>query len=238
MGTLRILLLAGLLGGCATRTPPPNIRDADVDLRMPRAEAFVFGPGDALRIFVWRHDDLTMDVTIAPDGAITYPLVGRLQIAGMTYEQVVKTLEAAIGEYYQDAQVAVNILTVSSQKVLVLGEVTAPQVLQLTQEMSILEAMVKAGGINTNARTRNVLLIRGGLEKPELYAVDVEAIYGRGDFSQMVYLQAGDIVVVPPTTITNVERFFKRISGILGPAVSGSAIYRNVVSGNAQIPPQ
>lgn len=235
MGTARFLLLVGLLGACAPRTPPPNIAEAEVDLRLPRADAFVFGPGDVLRIFVWRHEDLSMDVTIAPDGAISYPLIGRLQLAGMTYEQAVKTLQAAIGVYYQDAQVAVNILTVSSQKVLVLGEVTAPQVLQLTNEMSILEAMVKAGGINANARTRNVLLIRGGVEKPELYAVDVEAIYGRGDFSQMVYLQAGDIVVVPPTTITNVERFFKRISGIIGPAVSGSSIYRNVVQGNSQL---
>lgn len=237
MRPIGFALLLALVGACAPKAVAPNVAESEIDLRLPRAETFVFGPGDTLRVFVWRHEDLTMDLVIAPDGAITYPLVGRLQIAGMTYEQVVATLQAAIDDYYNDAQVAVNILAVSSQKVMVLGEVNAPQVLQLTAEMSILEALVKAGGINQNARTRNVLLIRGGLDEPKLYSVNVEAIYGKGDFSQMVYLQQGDIVVVPPTTITNVERFFKRISGILAPAVSGSAIYRNIVSGNAQIPP-
>jgi hypothetical protein len=53
----------------------------------------------------------------------------------------------------------------------------------------------------------------------------------------MVYLQREDIVVVPAKTITNVETFFRRVQAIVAPAVSGSAIYRNVISGGAQVPP-
>ena len=85
--------------------------------------------------------------------------------------------------------------------------------------------------------TDNVLLIRGGIAEPKLYTVNVAALYGTGDFSQNVFLQAGDIVVVPAKTITNVERFFKRISSILSPAVSGSAIYRNITTGDGQVLP-
>lgn len=222
-----------LILACGGTTRPPNVAEAEIPLRLPAAEAFVFGPGDSLRIWVWRHDDLTLDVTVAPDGAISYPLVGRLVVSGMTYEQLVGTLQKAIAEYYVDAQVAVNITAVTNQKVIVLGEVQNPQVLQITNELSMLEALTRTGGINPDARTRNVLLVRGGLDEPELYTVDVDAIYGKGDFSQMVYLQRGDIVYVPPKTITNVERFFRRLQAVMAPALAGSAVYRNIVTGGA-----
>ena len=153
-------------------------------------------------------------------------------MAGLTYEQFVARLQSAVSEYYVDAQVAVNIAQVTNQKVLVIGEVAQPMVLQITNDLSLLEALTRAGGIHPDARTRNVLLVRGGAAEPQVYTVDVDAIYGRGDFSQMVYLQRGDIVYVPARTITDVERFFKRLQGVLAPALSGSAVYRNVVSGN------
>ncbi|MFN7142823.1 MAG: polysaccharide biosynthesis/export family protein [Myxococcota bacterium] len=221
------------LGACAPAAAPPNVAETEVSLRLPAAEAFTFGPGDSLRVWVWRHEDLTMDVTIAPDGAISYPLVGRIVVAGLTYEQLVARLQDAIDEYYVDAQVSVNITQVTNQKVVVIGEVNNPQVLQITNEMSLLEALTRTGGINPDARTKNVLVVRGGLDTPTLFTVDVDAIFGRGDFSQMVYLQRGDIVYVPAKTITNVERFFRRLSAVLSPAVSGSAIYRNIISGGA-----
>lgn len=228
------VLCAALPGAaCTAHNAPENIADAGVELQVPAAEAYTMGPGDALKIAVWRHDDLTMDVIVAPDGAITYPLVGRLQIAGKTYEQVTSTLQEAISKYYVDAQVSVNITSVTNQKVLVLGEVANPMVLQITNDLSIMEALVRTGGINPDAHTSNVLLVRGGLDKPKLYTVDVDAIFRTGDMSQMVYLQRGDIVVVPPKTITNVQRFFQRVSSILGPAVSASTIYRNVVYGQS-----
>lgn len=230
---MRFLAVLLLLAACRSPARPENVADAGVPLRLPAAEAFTFGPGDSLRIWVWRHEDLTVDVTVAPDGAISYPLVGRVTVAGLTYDQLVATLQKAIAEYYVDAQVSVNITAVTNQKVIVIGEVQAPQVLQITTELSLLEALTRTGGINPDARTRNVLLIRGGLDTPKLFTVDVDAIYGRGDFSQMVYLQRGDIVYVPAKTITNVERFFRRLQAVLAPAVAGSAVYRNIVSGGS-----
>ena len=100
--------------------------------------------------------------------------------------------------------------------------------------MSILEALTLTGGINPGARTNNVLLIRGGVEAASLYTVDVESIYTTGDTEQMIYLQRGDIIVVPARTITNVSRYFRDAQSILAPFVAGSAIFRNAVSGGAQ----
>ena len=165
---------------------------------------------------------------------MTFPLIGRIQAAGMTYPELVVQLEEGLSKYYKDISVAVNVLEVNNQKVFVLGEVRSPAVIQIDSDLSIIEALTITGGINQDARTSNVLLVRGGLDAPELYTVDVEAIYEEGDFSQLVFLQRGDIVVVPAKTIVNVERFFKHVQNMLAPFVAGSAIYRNAISGGAQ----
>ena len=226
-----------VLVGCAGRTAPMEAVPVEEvpELRAPAAQDFVFGPGDTFDIKVWKAPDLDMTVTIAPDGRITFPIVGHVQVAGLTYPELVNTLETSLAEYYREPSVSVNVVELSSQKVFVLGEVTNPAVLQLDSDMTVLEAMVRAGGINTNARTDNVLLIRGDVSgEPELYLVDVASIYGQGNMSQLVFLQQGDIVYVPTKTIANVERFFRRLQTVLAPFVAGSAVYRNAISDGAQ----
>ena len=81
-----------------------------------------------------------------------------------------------ISEYYEDPQVTVNIVEIKNQKILVVGEVATPTVLQLSNQMSILEALTLTGGINPSAKTSNVLLIRGGVDAASLYTVDVHSI--------------------------------------------------------------
>ncbi len=233
---LGFLLVVAVLAACGGQQPPPNIASGDeaVTLRPPEPKDFVFGPGDVIEIKVWRQPDMDAQIVVAPDGAISYPLVGRIKVAGLTYPELIETIEQALSKYYTEPSVAVNVVQVSNQKVLVLGEVKSPAVLQIENDMTILEALTRTGGLSVDARTDNILLIRGGLEQPELYTIDIDAIFGKGDFSQMVYLQQGDIVLVPPRTIVNVERFFRRVQGILAPFVAGSAIYRNVLTGGAQ----
>lgn len=235
---LRLLLTALVVvtAACSAKDGPPNVVESDevISLRPPAPEDFVFGPGDVIDIKVWRQPDMDMQIVIAPDGAITYPLVGRLKVAGLTYPELVSTIEQALQEFYTEPSVAVNVVQVSNQKVFILGEVRSPAVLQIENDLSILEALTRTGGINPDARTDNVLLVRGGMDNPQLFTVDVNAIFARGDFTQMVYLQRGDIVLVPAKTIVNVERFFRRVQGMLAPFLSGSAIYRNVVTGGAQ----
>ena len=229
---LNLLLLLGLTA-CAPKTPVANISEAPPEHRVaPEFEEFQLGPGDRIAIDVWRHSDLDMEITIAPDGSITYPLVSQVFVAGMTYPELSETLTEAIADYYEDPQVSVNILELMSQKVFVLGDgVASPSVLQLNNEMSILEALTRSGGLSNTARTRNVLLVRGGLDAPELYTVDVQSIYNEGRMDQMVFLQQNDIIVVPNKTITNVANYFREVQSLINPFVSGSAIYRNVTVG-------
>jgi polysaccharide biosynthesis/export protein len=236
-GTLRKALpFLLLLLGCAGRhVTPPNIAAPGAEASQTLApRAFTYGPGDRIDVKVWRHDELDMSITIGPDGEFFFPLVGRVHAVGMTCAELVSALEQGLKGYYTDASVAVNVLAVNNQKVFVLGEVRTPAVLQIENDLSIVEALTRTGGINPDARTSNVLLIRGGIERPQLFTVNVDAIFRQGDMSQLVYLQRGDIVVVPSKTITNVERFFRRMQSVIAPFVGGSAVYRNSISGGAQ----
>lgn len=236
----RVLMLALLLSA-----GPAHARRGQADVQpvseagaglsaMPGPEAFQLGPGDRISIRVWRQDDLSMDVVVGPDGAINYPLIGRVEVAGLTYPQLTEKLTAAVSTYYTNPQVTVNILEVQAQKVFIVGEVNTPAVLQLSAPMTVVEALTRAGGINQYARTSNVLLVRGGIEQPELYTVDVDAVLHKGDLGQNVYLRGGDILVVPTKTITNAARFFRDVQTVLAPFVAGSAIYRNALGGGAQ----
>lgn len=232
---MAVIVLLSLLFACAGAHPVQSVADAGPAISaMPGPEAFQLGPGDRVAIRVWRQDDLTTDVVIAPDGTISFPLAGTLQVAGLTYPQLVAKLTEAITPYYENPQVSVNILELRNQKVFVVGEVTAPSVLQLDSPMTILEALTTAGGINQYARTDNVLLVRGGLDNPQLITVDVASLLMEGRLDQNIWLQRGDIVVVPTRTITNAARFFRDVQTVLAPFVAGSAIYRNALGGGAQ----
>lgn len=235
---LLLLLAALVLPSCARRNvrPVTDLTTTDAEggeVLMPDTlPEFVFGPGDEIDISVWRHEDLNMQIVISPDGAISYPLVGRLQIAGMTYPDLMEMLSTRISEYYKDPQVSINIAKVSSMKVYVLGYVRNPAILQIESELDVVGALTKVGWLTEDSRTNNILLIRGGLEEPELFTIDIEQLLATGDMRQNVPLQKGDILFVPPKTIVNVENFFRRITGMLSPFVSGTVIYRNVTTGN------
>ena len=227
---MRFFLLFILLSACGPKNAI-NVSDAPeglVSLTPPQAQDFVFGPGDVIDIKMWRQEDMDMQVVIAPDGVITYPLIGRVEVAGLTYPELLRLMERELATYYNEPSIAVNVVKVSNQKVFVLGEVTNPSVLQIENDLSVVEALTRTGGISPDAKTGNLLLIRGGLDDPTLLTVDIQGLFQDGNFTQNIYLQRGDILLVPTKTIVNVERFFRRVQGIVAPFVSGSAIVRNI----------
>ena len=170
---------------------------------------YVIGAQDLLSITVYDQADLTGRFKVEADGSLTFPLLGRVQAGGMTLRALEQNLQAKLADgYLRNPQVSVAIEEYRSQRIFVMGEVRAPGTYQLTGDMTIVEALTKAGG-TTTAASEEVLVVRpaggAGREGPIMPDQDAEASILRvnlrelqaGALSQNISLKDGDTIVAP-----------------------------------------
>ncbi len=182
---------------------------------MPRE--FILGAGDKIEIVVYRNDDLKRTIQIDLSGKASFPLVGDIQAAGLGIFEFRDKIRAGLSKYIVNPQVTVSVSSSQSQKIIVLGEVKNPGYFQADSDTTVLEAISRAGGNTTDATMKTVLLIRGGLQKPQLASLNLEKALKKGDLTQNIALQRGDIIYVPRTVIADVDQFFTQVSHILQP---------------------
>ncbi|MBI1812057.1 MAG: polysaccharide export protein [Nitrospirae bacterium] len=224
-GSFACLICLLLLTGCASTTASDVPQAPEETPKDVKITEFILGPRDTIEILVYRQDDLKRTIQIDPSGIISYPLIGDIQAGGLSIFQLRDKLKDGLSKYLVNPQVSVGVTSVKSQKVIVLGEVKTPGLFSLESPMSALEAMSKAGGFTIDAKLKTILLIRGGLKNPELVTLNLESALKEGDFAQNAYLQNGDIIYVPATTIANVSRFFDYLSRIIAPITSMESGY-------------
>ncbi|MBI5238719.1 MAG: polysaccharide export protein [Deltaproteobacteria bacterium] len=198
--------------------PAPAVSEADRPVPdAPKISQFILGPGDKVEITVYRNDDLKLTVQIDPSGKISYPFMGDVQAAGLTIFQLRDGIRDGLSKYIVNPQVYVNVTSVQSQKIIVLGEVKSPGFFQIDSSTTTLEAISNAGGFTLDGKQNNVLLIRGGARKPQIIQLNLAKAFSDGDMAGNQPLQRGDILYVPRTTISDVNRFFSHLSTIISP---------------------
>lgn len=178
---------------------------------------FILGVGDEIELTVYRHDDLNKKARIPSDGFNTFPLIGKIQTKGVSMHQLQENIMAALSGYLVDPQISLEVSSFKGQKIFILGEVHNPGVYQIDTPTTILEAIAKAGGYTLDGKYNSVMLIRGEPEKPSLKRLDLKKTLAQGDLSQNVCLKSGDVVYVPRTFISDVDRFFKHFENIIRP---------------------
>jgi polysaccharide export outer membrane protein len=125
------------------------------------AADYVIGPQDVLSIAVFDQADLGGKYTVELDGSFTFPLVGRIQAGGMTIRNFETALKERLAEgFFKNPQVTVAIEQYRSQRVFVTGEVRGPGAYPLTGEMTLIEALAKAGSTTPTA-SEEVVVVRG-----------------------------------------------------------------------------
>ena len=165
--------------------------------------SYIIGPGDALKISVWRHADLQSEVKVQPDGKISFPIVHTVKAFGLTPAELEKTLADGLRKMIRDPDVTVNVTYFASQKIIVLGEVYKPGVYPFPGNVYISEAIAYAGGHLDSAFMSSVLLIRQGTAK----RVNVTRALRWADIKENVPLQSGDIIFVPKSFIAEINKF-------------------------------
>ncbi len=193
-------LTAVALAGPATLSivaAQPSADDKKPQAKGPSlSDDYRLGPGDKLRIEVYKDAQLSQSVQIRPDGKITMPLVGDIEATGKTPLELRDTVVKSLKDYLTNPVVTVIVVEASAAVAYVVGEVTHPGTINLQGgPITALQAIAMAGGLKDFANSKNIRILRKNGTGVQTIAFNYkDAVRGTG---KEVYLKPGDTVVVP-----------------------------------------
>jgi len=164
----------------------------------PFDQDYVIGPQDVLAINVWHEPELSQSVPVRPDGKISLPLVGDLEVTGLTPRLLQARLAKELDAYIRKPRVTVVVHEVNSHKFYILGEVEHPGAYALATRMTVLDALATAGGFRDFAKVKQMYLLRlmpDGSRKRIRFDFKA-AVNGKNSYRD-IELQPGDTLVVP-----------------------------------------
>ena len=190
-----------LMGGCATRYPLlPTSLGVPPSTTSPTNYRYLIGPGDSLRIFVWRNPEVSNTVVVRPDGMITTTLIEDLPVTGKTPSRVAREIEKALAKYIKDPMVTVmmtGFVGPYSEQIRVVGEAAKPQALPYRQRMTLLDVMIAVGGLTDYADGNRASIVRMVDGKQRQYTVHIDDLLKDGDISANVDMLPGDTLIIP-----------------------------------------
>jgi len=183
--------------GCQQGLPPKS----EASSRAYPTE-FLLGPEDVLEVVVFRNQDLSRQVVVRPDGMISMPLIGDVQAAGLTADQLAERITKRLKEFKENPAVSVSVKEINSYNVFVLGEVIRPGKYQLKSYTTLLQAISLAGGFTPYAAKNKLQVVRhirngdGAWREIRLAMPYDDILKGQGDPDYFM-IKAGDTIVVP-----------------------------------------
>ena len=153
--------------------------------------------GDALNISVWGEETLQKDTKVLPDGSITFPLAGRIDVAGATAAEVEKRVTAKLTTYLPDPQVTVVVVGTEGNRIFILGKVLTPGPVPLTGPMTVMQALSLTGGFDKFADLGAIKVLRNGKDGQIVLPIDYNALIKGQKLESNIVLNAGDTILVP-----------------------------------------
>jgi polysaccharide export outer membrane protein len=215
-----VLLSALLVGACGV--VPPVQTDVRND-NTPSPTAFVppvkkepfLGVGDQVEIYVWGYSDFSRRATVDFNGTLSYAPLGQMVVSGKSLPQVEEQIRDGLSGFIKAPVVRVSVAVARPQRINVMGEVKNPGVFALTlPSASLAEAVAMAGGMTTDARGYDVIVIQRTEKQIFVHTVDFREITHGGNFSGNLALTDGDIVYVPAAYMADIAREARRLSDI------------------------
>ena len=195
---LRALCLPLLLAGCASSG---SVTSGAPPAPATVADAYQIGVDDMVQVSVWRNPELGITAPVRPDGKISAPLVGDIVAGGRTPDDVAKDVQEKLSAYVREPQVTVILTELRSHEYLsrvrVTGAVRQPISIPYRQGMTVLDAVLAAGGITEFAAPDRSSLHRRSGESAQAYSVQLGDILDSGDLSTNYKVAPGDVITVP-----------------------------------------
>jgi len=159
---------------------------------------YVIGPQDLLTIDVWHEPEFSLSVPVRPDGKISLPLIGDMEVSGLTPRTLQARLAKELDAYIHKPQVTVIVREVNSRKFYIIGQIERPGTYSLSAHMTVLDALATAGGFRDFAKVQQIYLLRLRPDgsRNRLHFDYKAAVNGKASYRD-IELQIGDTLVVP-----------------------------------------
>jgi len=170
--------------------------------------AYQVGPLDVISVSVERHEELSGEFTVSEGGTITYPLLGKVEVAGLDPEALAARLKEGLErDYLRRADVYVEVVEINSKKVTVFGDIPGAGVKRLQTRTMLLELLSELEGLDPRVQSKLVLVkaASAGAEKGagegaeddgKAIQIDLRALLVDGDMSQNVEVSPGDTIYI------------------------------------------
>ena len=164
------------------------------------AKGYVLGEGDEIALEVWGRPELSGKHVIGPDGFITLPLAGHIQVANLGRTEAVDAIQKAFEPYYRETAVILRVEKYTANRIFILGRVSHPGVLQFETPPTLLEAVTRAGSLPVGgvgadkAALNRCAVFRGG---DKVVWIDLKALLTEGNLAYNLQLRRNDVVYIP-----------------------------------------
>ena len=200
---LLLLLILVLVGAVYSLAQPqnaqPQVQDQDVQAaRDIFVKAYRIGPGDLLEIKVFELEQLSQVVRVSEDGSITLPLLGRVEIEGLTQDGTAAKIAGLLAaKYVKHPQVTVFIKEYKSKQVAVIGAVEKPGSYELVGRKNLLQLISAAGGF-TDQATDEIYVLREGQNGDAVsIPIDLKDLLVNGNQKLNIPIEPSDVINVP-----------------------------------------
>lgn len=165
------------------------------NMNMATPQNYVLGPGDKVYVDIYGASQKTEELIISPDGAITVPGYGPIQVSGLTVAAAQSKIRGSLGSRYASSNMKLTVGQTRTIQVNVMGEVMAPGTYTLSAFATVFHALYMAGGTNEIGTLRNIKVMRGGRLAS---TVDVYQYILGGRLAGNIRLQDNDVILVGP----------------------------------------
>lgn len=188
-------LLAAAVAACAL--PFCSGFAQESDSANGRSDVYLIKPGDLLEISVWAEENLQREAVVQPDGRISFPLVGVVDAANSSVDQIQIRVAERLSQYIPDPVVTVSIKEIRGNRIYILGQVQNPGQFIMNPQIDIMQALALAGGTTPFAELNDIkILRRTGNSQTFIQFRYADIVRGR-NLEQNIMLESGDVILVP-----------------------------------------
>jgi protein involved in polysaccharide export with SLBB domain len=229
---LALVLLGSGLSSCALKSRKtlqapdvPPTQEFNPDPVLPVGDGldqpYLIRFGDQLSLQVAGRDESRLVVIVRPDGRVSLPFVGEVEVAGKTIPYLQEQAELAFAQQFRGPRVFVNVTQMAPHRIYVFGEVNRPGMVESETPVNIIQLLALAGGQTTGAELRNLIIIDdlGGGQK-RIRLLDITSSESEDLLRiSLEQIDSFDIVIVPRRLITEVGQFVKDYVNVFLPPI-------------------